>query len=134
MVNRRDTKKLCLYLRYENITLLAIFIIFLLALPTAAQSSNFYQLEKDLQEHFNTWQSPNYDTWDCVDMSAATKSYLEEHGIYVEMIYGHRINNEGNTVGHAWLRINIKGVMHDFEATQLQFTEVSQEYITDYIT
>jgi len=133
MVNRGKKRKLSFYLHCENITLFAIFMFFLIALPASAQTSDIHYYEHLLQDQFDSWEAEHYAHWDCVEMAAASRTYFDHQGLYTQMLYGHRVDEDGSLVGHAWLIVIIDGVVYEFEATLLQFMDISGDYIIDYV-
>jgi hypothetical protein len=129
MGSRGKKKKLALYLHCENVTLFAIFMFFLVALPVSAETAAIHQYEYQLQEMYNWAEYPN---WDCVEMTAAVSDFFDQQGLYTQVIYGHRYEKDSTLVGHVWLVVMIEGTLYEFESTLLQFMDVTG-YTIDFV-
>lgn len=123
-----------IYLKYEITTLLIILIFFQLALPALAQSPglNYYQDKTVLK--FDDWKDEQYTGWKCNKMAPACEEFFEtQMRLDSYLIYGHGYDSDGEMTGHVWVVVMINGEPEEFEATSLQFKQVSEKYIPDYI-
>ena len=128
-ISRVNSKKLNMYLKCEIIVLLIIFIFLQLALPALASSPGKGYYESKVQLKFNDWNG--YDGWTCEKMAPTCEEFFEQMGLDTYLIYGHRYS-DGEMIGHVWVIVMINGNLEEFEATKLQFQDIS-EYTSEYV-
>ena len=67
-------------------------------------------------------------------MAPACEEFFEtQMGLDSYLIYGHRYDSDGEMIGHVWVVVMINGEPKEFEASTLQFKQVSEKYILGYI-
>ena len=89
------------------------------------ENSALDSLEKYQRSRYN---KTNYN---CVHMTAEMEEFFEGIGLDTKIVYGY---NNGSTIGHCWLLIELPDGYFEFESVNLRFMDVSKNYENVFVT
>jgi len=113
-----------------KIVILLLFILFGLTTVIYAEPMMQIAIEFNMQNHYNKWDDPIYDDWQCSECSVECEKYFETQlGYPCYLVYGHRCDETGKLLSaHMWNLVEINGKYFEFESTNLHFMKRSNEF------